>query len=170
MSNRVPRFYWDSCVFLSYIHGLPDRLPDIDALLEEARKGKIEIVTSTVTVVEVAFAATEKATKILDQAVEDKISKLWLPPSPVRLIEFYELIAERARSLVRQAVPEGWSLQAMDAIHLSSAKQIGVEAFHTYDKNLDKYTTAMGFTIERPLVAQIELLLQPGASPDAEQI
>ncbi len=54
------RVYWDACVFLSYINGEQERLPVIDALLEESRSGKIEIITSTVSLAEVAFAEEER--------------------------------------------------------------------------------------------------------------
>jgi len=34
-AKKVPRYYWDACVFLSYIEGRSDRIPVIEALLEE---------------------------------------------------------------------------------------------------------------------------------------
>jgi len=40
-------------------------------------------------------------------------------------VEFYELIADRARGLMRQAITQGWgSLQPADAIHLATAQQL----------------------------------------------
>jgi hypothetical protein len=36
------QLYWDSCVFLSYVDGIPNRLPDIDELLKQAERGTVE--------------------------------------------------------------------------------------------------------------------------------
>ncbi|MGH7557373.1 MAG: hypothetical protein ACREMD_06290 [Gemmatimonadota bacterium] len=85
---EVPRYYWDSAVFLSYINATQDRVADIEGHLEQARQGKLELVTSTVSMVEVAFAATEQAGRILEAEAEKAISALWLPPSPIKKAEF----------------------------------------------------------------------------------
>ena len=62
MPPEPTRNYWDSCAFLSYINGVSDRLPTLDALLEESADpdNEREIVTSTFTIAEVAFVLHEK--------------------------------------------------------------------------------------------------------------
>lgn len=57
---EVPRVYWDANVFLSYVNEYADRVQEIEALLEEGKRGEIELLTSTVSVVEVAFGAVEQ--------------------------------------------------------------------------------------------------------------
>jgi predicted nucleic acid-binding protein len=74
---QKPRIYWDSNVFLSYINGLSDRLPEIETLLLEAEKDTIELLTSTLSIVEVAYATAEKDQHALDDQTEERINKLW---------------------------------------------------------------------------------------------
>ena len=58
---EAPRMiYWDSCIFLHYIAGSSEWMPILDSLLDQAsRTGEIVIATSTISIVEVAFAKTE---------------------------------------------------------------------------------------------------------------
>jgi predicted nucleic acid-binding protein len=160
MPERKPRIYWDACVFLSFINGLPDRLPEIETLLLEAEKETIELLTSTLSIVEVAFAATEQSQHMLDEGAKEKIDKLWFPSSsPVKLVEFHRLIAEDARDLMRKALAKGWSLKPLDAVHLSSAQRMAVDEFHTYDNKLYKYHELVGCRIQQPFVAQPGIFL-----------
>jgi predicted nucleic acid-binding protein len=158
MPETTPCFYWDSCVFLSYIEETPNRLPDIDGLLENAEKGKIEIITSTITIVEVAYAKTEREEGLLDPNVERKIEKLWIPPSPIRLVEFHKVIADKAKELIRRSLSLGLSLKPMDAIHLATAQDMNANGFHTYDDKLTRFEQLVNFKIDRPLITQLPLL------------
>lgn len=145
--------YWDSDVFLSYINGYPDRLPIIDAAFAEAEnsKGGIVIITSEVTITEVAFALYEKRQAQLDQAMEEKLDEMWSDKSVVRPVEFFRAIGREARNLMRLGVGRGWSLKPLDAIHLATAKVNGCAQFHSYNaEDFDKYSGDVGFPIERP--------------------
>jgi predicted nucleic acid-binding protein len=123
MADVASRFYWDANVFLSYVNQLPGRTPDLDALLEQARSRRIEIISSTLTIVEVAFAAEEQLGGPLSPEIEDGIDSLWRAPSPAKLVEFSTIIARRARELIRLTRERGWSLKPADAIHLATAQQ-----------------------------------------------
>jgi hypothetical protein len=81
MPDKPPRIYWDSCVFLSYINGHPDRVPTITQMLDDARSAVHEIVTSAVSQVEVAFGQHEQDSKQLDAQTEAKINALWQGPA-----------------------------------------------------------------------------------------
>ena len=76
MPNSGDTVYWDASVFLSYVNGEQERLPTIDALLEESRNGEFTIVTSTLSITEVAFAEMEKTQRALDPQVEQAIDAL----------------------------------------------------------------------------------------------
>jgi predicted nucleic acid-binding protein len=155
MPDDTPRTYWDACVLLSYINGIPERVPTIDELLRQSRAGDIELLTSAISQVEVAFAASEKDQQILDPHVEQAIVGLWAPGAPIKAVEFYELIADRARSLMRQGISQGWgSLKPADAIHIATAQQLGVGEFHTYDSHLLGWSGTAGFPIVEPHTAQ----------------
>ena len=86
MPGSPPRVYWDSCVFLSYFNGDTDRLPQIEALLKSASADNaIEIVTSTISITEVAFAQVEQTGKT-DPAIEAAMDNLWADRSAVMLV------------------------------------------------------------------------------------
>lgn len=158
MPDDPPRIYWDSCVLLSYINAIPARLPTIEELLRLSRAGEVELISSVLSQVEVAFAASEKRGQALDPEVEEQIIELWAPGSPITPVEFFELIADRARGLMRQAITQGWgSLKPADAIHLATAQQLEVDEFHTYDGDLHKWDGHAGFPVRGPQTVQGQL-------------
>ena len=129
MPGNAPLIYWDANVMLSYINEYANRQPTIEALLYDGENGLIELVTSTISLVEVAFAQAEKDAQSLDAKVEAKIDKLWYPIGPIRLVEFHRLIAQQARGLLRLAMSTGQHLRPPDAIHLATAKDQGCSEF-----------------------------------------
>jgi hypothetical protein len=111
MPSDLPRYYWDACVPLSYINGITERLQHIDAFM--SRSGRdCELVTSVLSITEVAYATSEKDNKALDPNAETKISKLWQVGSPIKIVEFYELIAMKAQHLMRAATHPWMELKA----------------------------------------------------------
>ncbi|MCU1487938.1 MAG: OppA [Actinomycetia bacterium] len=150
MPEAPDRVYWDSCVFVAYIGGEPDRARNVADLLEDAAERRIEIITSTATIVEVAYATSEKAGG-LDPLIEDNINALWGDSSPVSLVEFHDALAVKARDLIRYSLSEGWSLKPYDAIHLATAQHHGAKALHTYDlTSLKKYAGKVGCAVVEP--------------------
>lgn len=148
----MPRnLYWDSCVFLSWINAVPERVPMLETIFDEARRKDVVIYTSTVSMTEVAYAATEKDARKLDDAVERAIDELFGDRDVIRVVEYHELIAREARRKIRQAITNGWSLKPMDAIHLATATRVSADELQTYDEPLLKYKGAMGFTIRQPV-------------------
>lgn len=132
--SKGKRSYWDSCVFLAWVNQEEDRLADLDSLVEDAKQGRLEVVTSVASIVEVSRGAEEQLGHQLNGEVVARIDALWRPPAPFVLIEFHRLIAEEAKELMRRAWPESFSLKPMDAIHLATARRVGAAEFLTYDK------------------------------------
>ena len=149
------RIYWDADVWLSYIEGIPDRLPTLDILLADSASnvGDITLVTSTVSQTEVAFAQIERQTQNPDSGIEARIDSLWTDTRAITLIEYHSVIASSARGLIRMGLHNGWSLKPLDAIHLATAQWFGVSEFHTYDSRLEKYSDHVGFPVVRPYVS-----------------
>ncbi len=165
MPDEARRVYWDSNVPLSYINGVADRVPVIDELFRQVRAGDIELLTSSISRVEVAFARSEKEAATLDQQTEEDIDALWAPPSPIKTVEFYDLIGGKARALIRRGISQGWGqLKPMDAIHLATAQQMAVTEFHTYCDRLQKWTNALGFPVTEPQTPQTVLGVEPPKS------
>ncbi len=162
MPAERQRIYWDSNVLLSYVDGDDDRLPVLDELFRQSRAGEIQLLTSTLSQVEVAFAPSEKAAAVLDPDIEARIDELWLPGSPIALVEFHSALGRDARQLMRRAVAARRSgPRSADAIHLATAQRMGAVDFHTYDERLKKHAVDVQFPIREPFTAQGRL---PGTS------
>ena len=167
MPDDKPFVYWDSCVPLSYINGHEDRIRHIDPLMK--RSGDhFQIVTSVISITEVAFAKFEQDRKSLDGEIEVRLGKLWQAGAPIKLVEVYELIALRARGLMRAAIEKGWSLKPADALHLATADQLQCKKFHTYDEKLTKFSvlTESKFPITPPVSDEPYLELSPNVVDD----
>jgi predicted nucleic acid-binding protein len=161
MPSDVPVFYWDSNMFLSYIDKTPERMPYLDSLLSDSDEGKIRIITSVVSIVEVAFAAQEQQKRVLSATEEQNIEALWQDHRVVQLVEFHEGIARDARGLIRDGLLKKWRLKPKDAIHLASARYYEAVRMHTYDRALRKYGPLIGRPVEEPSTARPRLLDAP---------
>ncbi|MBI2867754.1 MAG: type II toxin-antitoxin system VapC family toxin [Chloroflexi bacterium] len=152
--------YWDANVWLCYINGDPDRLPILDALLADSgsKNGAIEIITSALSQVEVAFGKAEQDKKALDTETERQIDALWADRSTLKVAEYHDRIGKEARQFIRLALTKGWSLKPMDAIHLATAKLLQCVEFHTYDERLLKFSNDIGFPVIEPYVQQPKLV------------
>ena len=155
--------YWDANNFLSYINDNPERTPVLEALLENSTTGSIQLYTSEVSRVEVAFAAVEQQQQALDQQTEEQIDGFWTDPEALIMVEHHAGISRIARALIREAITRGWRLKPLDAIHLATTQwllSVGIQVgeFHTYDKNLEKYGSLVGFIICEPYTPQPKLM------------
>lgn len=151
--------YWDSCVFLSYINCHPERYETIRSCLEEIEKDNgRKIVTSAITKAEVAYASFEKDAKALDVEVIREIDNLLNDYNVIELVTVNDTITVRARNLMRAALPFGWSLKPIDAIHLASAEWAGAVEVHTYEPKWAKYGEFINTPILEPYVNQPRLL------------
>ncbi len=156
-------------MFLSYVDRQPGRLSDIDALLGQARRGEIEIVTSTVSITEVAFGSVERDQNALLPEVQSRINGLWLPSSPVQLAEVSQLVVEDARELMRDAISQGTKVsKPMDAIHLSTAIRLEADILHTYDDGLQKIAARAGMRSIEPSPASPSLPMDYGEGASGE--
>lgn len=160
MSSSRRRIYWDADVWLSYINGEGSRLPTLDAILADSSspKGEIELCTSEMSEVEVAFAKTEQDKKALDDDVEKQIDAMWGDSATLKVVEYHHTIGIEARKMIRLGMEKGWQLKPMDAIHLATAKFLGVSELHTYDRRLLKYSGDVGFPIVEPRTSQPRMI------------
>jgi predicted nucleic acid-binding protein len=155
MPDEVRRIYWDSCVPLSYLNDDPSRVPTIEELFKQARAEEIELLTSAVSRVEVAFVQSEKADGVLDAEAEEAIEAFWSPGSPIKTVEFYDLIADSAKALIRRGIEQDWgNLKPMDAIHIATAQRMQVSEMHSYDDRVKKWSGHLGFPITDAQTAQ----------------
>ena len=60
MPGKVKVIYWDACIFLHYFEQTPEYIGILDALLDDSAENRgIEIITSVLSIVEVAYVAEE---------------------------------------------------------------------------------------------------------------
>lgn len=124
MPGSPQNVYWDANNFLSYINEYPERVALLESLLGQSAgsDSQIKIYTSTLSHVEVAFAASEQNNRALDREQERRIGDLWNDPNAVVSVEVHRDVIDRARSLIRESITRGWSLKPADAIHLSGCR------------------------------------------------
>ena len=132
--------YWDACVFLDLIEGDEERRHGIEAVLDEASKGRFLIHTSVLTIAEVMYAKSEKDNAVLNRDIECKIRALWQPGSPFALVDVFRGIVEDAQELSRESMANKVSVKPADAIHLATARRLGCFAFHTFDDKFIKHS------------------------------
>ncbi|GAC1400338.1 MAG: hypothetical protein NVSMB65_18190 [Chloroflexota bacterium] len=152
MLSKVQRVYWDSSVVLAYLGGRETLV--CDALLASARKGEIELLTSVLSVTEVALVEEEKRQQHPDPAVDEAIAALWADTRAVKLVEYNLLIAREAQALIREALGRAARLTLREAMHLATARRMRADEIHTLDKALHRTAAALGFTVSGPQTPQ----------------
>lgn len=163
MPSRMQYLYWDASVFSSYVGAIADRLPVIDALLNQvAADTHRRIITSAISLLEVAFASGHGPGRRMPPAREAAIDELWRSPQ-IEVVDVTQGLLFRARDLMRTAVDNGWSLRPNDALHLSTAawvhQAIGdVTEIHTYDDWTRFQALIGGIAIAAPNTIQPSLL------------
>lgn len=126
------KIYWDSCAWLGLVNGEPDKVEPLRMVYAHARRGHIEIWTSTMAVVEVNRLESEmQIAKPIPPAGLAKIDDLLFQPF-VKLINLDQIVAKRARRLIRET--PGLKKKP-DSVHLASAMIWNIPIFHTYDDN-----------------------------------
>lgn len=162
MSGRPQRIYWDANCFLSYINEDPRWLSVLDILLEDANIHRsIEIVTSVISVAEVAFAAVAKLNRALSPGEEAKIDGFWTSPG-ITLVEVNERVARLGREIKRDDALKGRTgKRTADILHVATARFVRVQEMHTVDGDMKKYSNLYGFPIQDPYTPKMKL---PGFS------
>ena len=163
MPDTPSILYWDSCAFLSYVNETPGCVPTLEAFLEKSATGEVQIYTSAISHVEVAFAASEQQRGRLNSEIERRIDSLWSDPKVVASVEYQDLIGQIARDMIREGISRSWSVKPLDAIHLATAQWlssvgIGVDEFHTYDHRLFRYVSVVEFDVREPRTPQPRMI------------
>src|SRR5579875_3112539 len=105
MPGKSRRIYWDANVFLHYIEGTAAYFTTLQGLLRQASTDNdLEIVTSTLSIAEVAYSAAEKQKGTLDPLIERAIQALWDDRSAVILVDVSILVVSEARDLIRRSI------------------------------------------------------------------
>ena len=122
--------YWDSCAWLGLLNGEAGRKQILENVYGQARRGLIQIWTSTIAVVEVNRLSGEmNLPRPVPNTGVEAIDELLFQPF-VNLVSLDTIVAKRARQLLRDT--RGLTKRP-DAMHLASAIQWNIPILHTYD-------------------------------------
>lgn len=143
MAASPRRIYWDACVWIALIQrekipiaggSIEDRDTMCRSVVEAAKKGTIEILTSTLCLAEVCKNPSIRATR------SDLIAD-YFESDYILLVNLDRSVGERARALMTSGFA---GLKPPDAIHLATAAVSGVEEMHTFDGDLLALNGAVG--------------------------
>lgn len=152
--------YCDANVFLAYFNKEADRIGILDQLFDEIQQDdQRKIVTSVLSITEVSHVAEEKRKNKLNEAVNAALDSFWGDASLLEFIDFNERVARDARDLIRQAIGLQIALRPNDAIHLASAKYVGVSECLTYDQKLHRFSGMLDMVVREPYVSAPKLPL-----------
>ena len=149
MNGEVEIAYSDACIFIAVLDNEPGRADVVEAQFSALRARGVSIVTSTITLTEVAYASTEPAP--INPSDTTAIDAFMQRPRRFRYRPVSQAIALEARGLVRKAKASGAKrIRTPDAIHLATAKDVMADLFLTYDRALLELRMDLPFRIEEP--------------------
>lgn len=132
--------YVESSVFLALIKGEEGRVEDCRTIALQAQAGEITVVTSPLTMAEVAKIDGPA----LAEDVEREIS-LFFQHEWIHLVELDRLVAARARKAIRD-----FNLKPLDAVHVASAQGRNATLLLTYDDRILKIGRIGNMEIRQP--------------------
>lgn len=134
MQPDVDTVYFDASVFIAWFNNEPGRADIIERLLSSSSEGTLRVITSIVSLAEVAYYRQERAS-ISPGELDLRINALLLNELLIGLVALDRPVALRARQLVRTGPGRRERLTVLDAIHLASAEVAGADYFATYDRD-----------------------------------
>ena len=143
------RIYFDSSVYLALLNSEPGRVNIAASLVREAEQGRLQILTSAISLAEVAFFKTEGSTGELAE-IDRRIDSLLQNSRVTTLIQFTPGIGVRAREFVRSQPGRRAKLSVLDSIHLASAAAAVVDRFYAYDRDFSPFADVVRFSIGQP--------------------
>lgn len=135
MATSPRRVYWDACAWIALIQKekivqdtklLEDRFMMCRTVIEAAKRGSIEILTSTFSLAEVCKDPAIKGQK--PETVADYFENDY-----ILLVNVDRMVGERARMLMTSGIA---GLKPADSIHIATAAISGVEELHSFDGRL----------------------------------
>jgi len=160
---RVPTVYWDSCVWIGLINQEPEKVESIAGVLAAARRGEVQIVTSSFTLCEVVSRKCDGEKKEITADEDDAFAEL-LKADFVTVVTADWDAGMKARELYRAFRSQGLK-KPQDALHLATAVLESVDVMHTFDD--DDFLKLDG-KVSRADGIALAIRLPPEPPPPAE--
>lgn len=133
---RLPRIYWDACAWIAYIAqekavplkggGVENRYAMCQSVLQAAKEGKLELVTSCFTLAEVCKNPDVRSSPV--DNLPAFFERSFILAVPVDLS-----IGRRAQYMQASGIV---NLKPPDAIHLASAQRAMADEMHSFDGDI----------------------------------
>jgi predicted nucleic acid-binding protein len=129
---RLPLHYWDTCNFLTILKGDKNNLEGCLDILNEAKSGRLKIVTSSLTLAAIVKLEPTQKPALL-KSDESRIIETFF-------LHDYFIFRDLDRKTAEMARHISWELgvKSFDAIHVATAVRAKVDFFETSDKSLIK--------------------------------
>ncbi|MHB1371609.1 MAG: type II toxin-antitoxin system VapC family toxin [Pseudomonadaceae bacterium] len=132
--------YLDSSALIAAIKGEPSSEP-IQALLAEVEKGRVTLIASSASLVEVRGGGHGNP---VDPVVDKRIRAMFEGPNVI-LIELDRAVGLKAREFAQSLKLDTW-----DAVHLASAVVGGAEVLMAIDEDFPIDTEVEGVWVSKP--------------------
>ena len=150
--SGIPRLYWDTSVFLCFLsEEEQDRRHICEDVLHAGKNGKIEIVTSMFTVVEVIRPKAIKYPRVLTDGQVSTLRGMFRWPW-LKKIQVHEQLALEASTLAREH-----GLKPADAIHAATAIAEECDELQRWDRDFNRVANLIRVT-NPTFVSQMPLL------------
>lgn len=130
MADAPKKVYWDSCCWIAFIGAEVGRWERCNSLVTQAKKGDLEIWTSSLTLAEVYKFKCGPDQKEL-AAENDGLFEEYLKQAFVFQVHLDDAVGTAARRLLRAHSPP--LKKPNDAVHLATAALNNVEVLYTFD-------------------------------------
>jgi predicted nucleic acid-binding protein len=127
--------YWDADCFLGYLKKEDDKIKQCAGVQELAEKGRLIIVTSAITLIEVVKLNNQIR---LDEKSEKKIRDFFNNP----YIDIHNV--DREVGIIARDLIWKHALGQRDAIHIATALRLKLNKMHTFDAELHKLSNKHG--------------------------
>jgi predicted nucleic acid-binding protein len=133
MVGSNPIYYWDTCIFLSWLKNEKDRKPgDMSGVfdcLNRFKRRELSLMTSVLTLTEITIAKIPAGTEtLLESAMQrPNFSKISVD------LKIARLARDLRNYYLEKQEHAGKTLSVPDAIHLASAILYRANEFHTFD-------------------------------------
>jgi predicted nucleic acid-binding protein len=128
MAGANPLYYWDTCLFLSWMKDENRKSGEVDGVrevIDRAKRRDCRIMTSTITSIEVLQSKIPAGIDTQFQGLMKRVLRVSLDTK----------IAQLAHDIRDHYAKSGKKLATPDAIHLATSIQHRVDEFHTFDED-----------------------------------